>query len=162
MTISAQVIDTIVEWIDDNLHQPLRIDDIARHAGYSKWHLQRLFLQYKGESLGRYIASVSCCWRPAICAIPNQRVYDICLKYGFDSQQTFTRIFTRTFNQPPGAYRKENHSRATEKRPPGEDRRTLFYQAHVVRPRETEFSNRCWHFDMTRLKTQITPLQSEI
>ena len=31
MTISAQVIDTIVEWIDDNLHQPLRIDDIARH-----------------------------------------------------------------------------------------------------------------------------------
>lgn len=34
MTISAQVIDTIVEWIDDNLNQPLRIDDIARHAGY--------------------------------------------------------------------------------------------------------------------------------
>lgn len=33
MTISAQVIDTIVEWIDDNLNQPLRIDDIARHAG---------------------------------------------------------------------------------------------------------------------------------
>lgn len=32
MTISAQVIDTIVEWIDDNLNQPLRIDDIARHA----------------------------------------------------------------------------------------------------------------------------------
>ena len=60
MTISAQVIDTIVEWIDDNLHQPLRIEEIARHAGYSKWHLQRLF--------------------------------------------------TRTFNQPPGAYRKENHS----------------------------------------------------
>lgn len=24
MTISAQVIDTIVEWIDDNLNQPLR------------------------------------------------------------------------------------------------------------------------------------------
>ena len=52
MTISAQVIDTIVEWIDDNLHQPLRIDDIARHAGYSKWHLQRLFLQYKGGEPG--------------------------------------------------------------------------------------------------------------
>ena len=49
MTISAQVIETIVGWIDDNLHQPLRIDDIARHSGYSKWHLQRLFLQYKGE-----------------------------------------------------------------------------------------------------------------
>ena len=71
MNISAQVIDTIVEWIDDNLHQPLRIDDIARHAGYSKWHLQRLLLQYKGESLGRYIRERNCCWRRATCEIPT-------------------------------------------------------------------------------------------
>ena len=112
MTISAQVIDTIVEWIDDNLHQPLRIDDIARHAGYSKWHLQRLFLQYKGRAWGAIFAKGSCCWPPTICVTPISRVYDICLKYGFDSQQTFTRVFTRTFNLPPGAYRKENHSRA--------------------------------------------------
>ena len=111
MTISAQVIDTIVEWIDDNLHQPLRIDDIARHAGYSKWHLQRLFLQYKGgRAWGAIFAKGSCCWPPAICVTPISG-YDICLKYGFDSQQTFTAS-SRTFNLPPGAYRKENHSRA--------------------------------------------------
>lgn len=112
MTISAQVIETIVEWIDDNLHQPLRIDDIARHSGYSKWHLQRLFLQYKGVSLGRYIRERKLRLAARDLRDTEQRVYDICLKYGFDSQQTFTRIFTRTFHQPPGAYRKENHNRA--------------------------------------------------
>ena len=112
MTISAQVIDTIVEWIDDNLHQPLRIDDIARHAGYSKWHLQRLFLQYKGESLGRYIRERKLLLAARDLRDTDQRVYDICLKYGFDSQQTFTRVFTRTFNLPPGAYRKENHRKS--------------------------------------------------
>ena len=111
MNISAQVIDTIVKWIDDNLHQPLRIDDIARHAGYLKWHLQRLFLQYKGESLGRYIRER----KPLLAARDlrdtDQRVYDICLKYGLIRSRP-TRIFTRKFfNQPPGAYRKENHSR---------------------------------------------------
>ena len=99
MTISAQVIDTIVEWIDENLHQPLRIDDIARHAGYSKWHLQRLFLQYKGESLGRYIRERKLLLAARDLRDTDQRVYDICLKYGFDSQQTFTRIFTRTLNR---------------------------------------------------------------
>ena len=88
MNISAQVIDTIVEWIDDNLHQPLRIDDIARHAGYSKWHLQRLFLQYKGESLGRYIRERKLLLAARDLRDTDQRVYDICLKYGFDSQQT--------------------------------------------------------------------------
>ena len=78
MTISAQVIDTIVEWIDDNLHQPLRIDDIARHAGYSKWHLQRLFLQYKGESLGRYIRERKLLLVARDLRDTDQRVYDIC------------------------------------------------------------------------------------
>ena len=63
MTISAQVIDTIVEWIDDN-HQPLRIDDIARHAGYSKWHLQRLFLQYKGRAWALYSRKEAAAGRP--------------------------------------------------------------------------------------------------
>ncbi|ABX22219.1 hypothetical protein SARI_02356 [Salmonella enterica subsp. arizonae serovar 62:z4,z23:-] len=114
MTISAQVIDTIVEWIDDNLNQPLRIDDIARHAGYSKWHLQRLFMQYKGESLGRYVRERKLKLAARDLRDTDQKVYDICLKYGFDSQQTFTRIFTRTFNLPPGAYRKEKHGARIE------------------------------------------------
>ena len=30
--LATQVIDTLVEWIDNNLHQPLRIDEIARRA----------------------------------------------------------------------------------------------------------------------------------
>jgi AraC family multidrug resistance transcriptional activator len=54
MTISAQVIDTIVEWIDDNLHQPLRIDDIARHAGYSNGICNGCFCITKGESGALY------------------------------------------------------------------------------------------------------------
>ena len=120
MTISAQVIDTIVEWIDDNLHQPLRIDDIARHAGYSKWHLQRLFLQYKGESLGRYIRERKLLLAARDLRDTDQRVYDICLKYGFDSQQTFTRVFTRTFNQPAGRLpQREPQSRPLRRASPG-------------------------------------------
>ena len=86
-------------------HQPLRIDDIARHAGYSKWHLQRLFYSIKGRAWGAIFAKEAAAGRPRS-ADTDQRVYDICLKYGFDSQQTFTRVFTRTFNLPPGAYPK--------------------------------------------------------
>lgn len=88
MTISAQVIDTIVEWIDDNLNQPLRIDDIARHAGYSKWHLQRLFMQYKGESLGRYVRERKLKLAARDLRDTDQKVYDICLKYGLPARST--------------------------------------------------------------------------
>ena len=101
MTISAQVIDTIVEWIDDNPHQPLRIDDIARHAGYSKWHLQRLFLQYKGRAWGAIFAKGSCCWPPAICATPISGSTISASSMALIRNRPLP-AFTRTFNQPAG------------------------------------------------------------
>ena len=74
-------------------------------------------LQYKGESLGRYIRERKLLLAARDLRDTDQRVYDICLKYGFDSQQTFTRVFTRTFNLPPGAYRKRTTVAPTEARP---------------------------------------------
>ena len=69
MNISAQVIDTIVEWIDDNLHQPLRIDDIARHA--ENGICNGCFYSTKGKVSGATFASVNCCRRRATCEIPT-------------------------------------------------------------------------------------------
>ena len=63
------------------------------------------------ESLGRYIRERKLLLAARDLRESDARVYDICLRYGFDSQQTFTRIFTRTFNQPPGAYRKRTIAR---------------------------------------------------
>ena len=109
--MQEEIIHSLTHWIDQNLDKSLSIDEVAAKSGYSKWHLQRLFMQYKGESLGRYIRERKLLLAARDLRESDERVYDICLRYGFDSQQTFTRIFTRTFNQPPGAYRKENHSR---------------------------------------------------
>ena len=47
-------------------------------------------LQYKGESLGRYIRERKLLLAARDLRDTDQRVYDIRLKYGFDSQQTFT------------------------------------------------------------------------
>ena len=110
MMNTGAIIQDLIDWIDNHLDSRLDIDTVARRSGYSKWHLQRLFMQYKGESLGRYIRERKLLLAARDLRESDARVYDICLRYGFDSQQTFTRIFTRTFNQPPGAYRKENHS----------------------------------------------------
>ncbi|EOI1393133.1 RamA family antibiotic efflux transcriptional regulator [Klebsiella oxytoca] len=110
MTIPAKVIDYVVKWIDKNLDQPLRIDHIALYSGYSKWHLQRLFLKHKGESLGRYIRKRKLFMAAQDLRNTDVKICDISIKYGYESQQTFTRIFTRTFHYPPGLYRHINKS----------------------------------------------------
>ncbi len=52
---TEDIIDEITQWIDSNLHKPLKIEDVAAQAGYSRWHLQRIFVQVKEVSLGTYI-----------------------------------------------------------------------------------------------------------
>ncbi len=47
MLRTEYIIDEITQWIDSNLHKPLKIEDVAARAGYSKWHLQRIFVKMK-------------------------------------------------------------------------------------------------------------------
>ena len=65
-------------------------------------------LQHKGESLGLYSRKRKVAGRPRSGADTDQRVYDIRLKYGFDSQQTFTRVFHPDLQSAAGRHRKEN------------------------------------------------------
>ena len=108
MDIPGQVVEDLLVWIDENLDKPLRIDDIARYAGYSKWHLQRMFLSHTGHTLARYIRERKLGLAARDLCTSTETVYQICLRYGFESQQSFTRIFTKTFSLPPGMYRKHS------------------------------------------------------
>ena len=108
MTISAQVIDTIVEWIDDNLHQPLRIDDIARHAGYSKWHLQRLFYSTRGEPGALYSRKEAAAGRPR-----SARHRSAGLRYLPEVWLRFATDFTRVFTRPSISRRAPTAKRTT-------------------------------------------------
>ena len=42
-------------WLEGHLDQPLSLDNVAAKAGYSKWHLQRMFKDVTGHAIGAYI-----------------------------------------------------------------------------------------------------------
>lgn len=54
----SQTIDMIKEHIVSTSGKSLTIDKLARIAGYSKFHFLRLFKQYTGESIHKYINAV--------------------------------------------------------------------------------------------------------
>lgn len=98
----------LVSWINDHLEMELSLDIVAKRSGYSKWYLQRLFKITMGVSLGRYIRDSRLTNAAKELCSTTESVSSIALKYQFDSQQTFTRAFTRRFGTPPVAYRNFN------------------------------------------------------
>lgn len=99
------IIHSLTDWIDRNLDKNLSIDEVAAKAGYSKWHLQRMFRAVTRQTLGSYIRERRLTLAAEALTLTQRPVFDIAMQYGFDSQQTFSRVFRRQFSQTPTAYR---------------------------------------------------------
>jgi len=108
--MQKDVIDTLIGWIDENIDKPLKIPDVAEKSGYSRWHLQRMFHQMMGVTLGHYIRDRKLHLAAEELLNTQSPVVYISFKYGYDSQQSFTRTFSRKYSLPPQAYRRMHQS----------------------------------------------------
>jgi AraC family transcriptional regulator len=95
-----------IEYIEENLEFDIQASDVARHAGISHWHFQRIFKALTNETLKTYIRSRRFSQSLKRLATTQERVLDIALAAGFDTQASFTRAFKKAFSVTPAHYRK--------------------------------------------------------
>lgn len=100
----AGIIRDLLIWLEGHLDQPLSLDNVAAKAGYSKWHLQRMFKDVTGHAIGAYIRARRLSKSAVALRLTARPILDIALQYRFDSQQTFTRAFKKQFSQTPALY----------------------------------------------------------
>lgn len=93
----AGIIRDLLTWLEGHLDQPLSLDNVAAKAGYSKWHLQRMFKDVTGHAIGAYIRARRLSKSAVALRLTARPILDIALQYRFDSQQTFTRAFKKQF-----------------------------------------------------------------
>ncbi|WP_194286532.1 helix-turn-helix domain-containing protein [Rahnella sp. RcJ3] len=102
------VLNELLVWIESNLRTSLKLDDIARKSGYSKWHLQRIFKDRTRVTLAEYCRLRRLSQAALQLRLTHKTILEIALNYDFDSQQSFTRIFGQRFGLTPSAYRKSS------------------------------------------------------
>lgn len=112
------IIRDLLIWLEGHLDQPLSLDNVAAKAGYSKWHLQRMFKDVTGHAIGAYIRARRLSKSAVALRLTARPILDIALQYRFDSQQTFTRAFKKQFAQTPALYRRSPEWSAFGIRPP--------------------------------------------
>ncbi|EMB4323382.1 MDR efflux pump AcrAB transcriptional activator RobA [Pluralibacter gergoviae] len=114
----AGIIRDLLSWIEEHLDQPLSLDNVAAKAGYSKWHLQRMFKDVTGHAIGAYIRARRLSKSAVALRLTARPILDIALQYRFDSQQTFTRAFKKQFMLTPALYRRAPDWNSFGMRPP--------------------------------------------
>ncbi len=94
-----------VDYIETKLDEDVALSDVAKVAGISQWHFQRIFKALTGETLKTYIRSRRLAASLERLLTTELRVLDIAMLAGFESQEAFARAFKQAFGLTPQQYR---------------------------------------------------------
>lgn len=90
----------IMDYIRENLSEPLSVEQIAAQFHFSRYHLMRLFKQETGCTLSRYITSKRLLAARELLG-SDLPVTDICYRCGFQNYSTFSRAYKSEFHESP-------------------------------------------------------------
>ncbi len=99
-------LEKAVMFIENNLSEDIKVEEIASAAGYSYYHFHRVFEAVLGETLGNYIRSRRLNRAANDLLYTDRRILDIAIAYQFNSQEAFHRAFKKNFKVSPATYRK--------------------------------------------------------
>jgi AraC family transcriptional regulator len=95
--------------VHDDLSSPWTIRTLAKVAGFSPYHFQRMFAALTGETVGDHVRRL----RMERAAVQIRRgigpITALALEAGYGSPEAFTRQFTANYGIAPTSYRSEGH-----------------------------------------------------
>ena len=100
-------IQNAIEYIEDNLTEELKIQDIAERACISAFYFQRIFNTLCGFTVGEYIRNRRLSIAAQELSKSDARVIDVALKYGYDSPDSFARAFQNMHGVKPSEAREK-------------------------------------------------------
>ncbi len=90
-----------IDYVEEHLLEEIRFDDVARHLNLSPYEFHRAFRFLSGMTLNTYIRNRRLSLAGQELSQSDKKIVDIALKYGFESQDGFTKAFTRFHGTAP-------------------------------------------------------------
>ena len=96
-----------INYIEENISGEISYDTISRIAGCSVYNFQRMFSYIADKPLSEYIRSRRLTMAAFDLLSGKERIIDISLKYGYESQDAFSRAFKNFHGVLPSSVRNE-------------------------------------------------------
>ncbi|KMZ52608.1 helix-turn-helix domain-containing protein [Dorea sp. D27] len=105
MEKQKDVVQEVIDYIETNLEEKLDLDHIAEKAGYSKFYLNRIFAEYTGVTIHKYLQNRRLTVAAEKLVKTDKPIIEIAYDAGYDTQQSFSYAFKQVYLYPPKVYR---------------------------------------------------------
>ena len=99
-------VQRMIECVEEGLDGNTTLEKVAQKANYSPYYATKKFHEHTGMTLRDYIRMRKVSQAVLDLRNTDMRILDIAVKYGFSSQEAFTRSFKKAFGLNPSTYRK--------------------------------------------------------
>ncbi len=108
MDEKKKAVSKIIDYVEGNLSAPerLKVEEIARHAGYSRFHINRVFSEITGCTIHRYIKERRLSEAARKLVTDEDSIATIAQDALYQSQQAFSYEFKKVYGCTPLTYRK--------------------------------------------------------
>ncbi len=93
------------KYIEAHFDENIKLDDIAKEVGYSKYHLNRIFRKSTSQSIHKYLRERRLYEAAYQLLNTDKSIVEIALSMGYSSQPSFTFAFKQEFGCTPQIYR---------------------------------------------------------
>lgn len=102
----SNLVATLITYVTESFRYPLSLESLSKELGVSRFHISRIFTQVLHIGFYEYINSLRINYAKELLLDSEYKILDIAEMSGFQSQQTFNRIFREFCGMPPSEYRK--------------------------------------------------------
>jgi len=104
----SQFLSSLLSLLSESADELWDLETLAAKTGYSKYHLCRAFQAATSEPLQTYLRRLRLA-KGAQSLMEGQRVLDVAIECGYQSQEAFHRAFYKMFGTTPKSIQKGNH-----------------------------------------------------
>ncbi len=108
---NSETIKKAVTYIRKNIGRNITVDEIAKHVGYSKYHLCHSFKQLTGSTVVTYINTLKTDQAAKRLEEGNVPVGQVALECGYNDVCYFTKTFKKYKGVSPSEYGRSNEGR---------------------------------------------------
>lgn len=102
---SNELVCDIIEYINRNLYEEIKIDDIARAMYFNRTYIMKKFKKEIGTSIINYINTVKI-YNSLKYLKYDKSILEVAIKNGFNSQEYYSEMFKSVLGIPPLTYKK--------------------------------------------------------
>ena len=102
-------VDRALWYIESHFDAPLVLDEVAKCAGVSRFHLLRAFSAANGWSIMRYVRARRLTEAARRLAAGAKDILTVAIEAEYGSHEAFTRAFRDQFGATPGSVRAQGH-----------------------------------------------------